>query len=65
VSEIEDGLGLHVVRCPYCGEDVEVAVEADVGGEMVWDCAVCCRPWRVTVRGGGAERRLEVRTLED
>jgi hypothetical protein len=62
----EDGdWAVDSVSCPYCGEPVELALEADVDGEMVWDCEVCCRPWRLTVRGAGDDRRLEVRTLDD
>ena len=43
-----------VVSCPYCGEDVEIFVEADVTGTLVQDCEVCCNPWllRVTVEDG-------------
>ena len=37
------------VTCPYCGEDIELYVETDVGGTFVQDCEVCCNPWRVTV----------------
>lgn len=40
-----------VLLCPYCGEEVEVAV--DPGGPSsetyVEDCPVCCRPWVVHV----------------
>ena len=39
------------VRCPYCGELVEIGL--DPGGGMVQDyvedCQVCCRPWQVLV----------------
>ncbi|MFL5322491.1 MAG: CPXCG motif-containing cysteine-rich protein [Myxococcaceae bacterium] len=45
------------VRCPYCGEEVEVAVEA-VGASsesFVQDCSVCCRPWAVHVSRDGGE----------
>jgi hypothetical protein len=50
------------VACPYCGEVVTVALDPG-GGEVqdyVEDCAVCCRPWRVTVHydGGGAHVAL-------
>lgn len=38
----------HEVTCPYCGQAGTVAAEADE--EFVQDCAVCCRPWRVSVR---------------
>jgi hypothetical protein len=38
-------------QCPYCGEEVEVDVEA-LGASSesyVEDCPVCCRPWVVHV----------------
>lgn len=37
------------VRCPYCGEDVEISIEPDVQGTLVQDCEICCNPWQVTV----------------
>ncbi|MFL5577280.1 MAG: CPXCG motif-containing cysteine-rich protein [Gemmatimonadaceae bacterium] len=44
------------VRCPYCGEANEVAVDPGSGAaqEYVEDCQVCCRPWRVVVSYDGA-----------
>ncbi|MDH3402104.1 MAG: CPXCG motif-containing cysteine-rich protein [Acidobacteriota bacterium] len=56
---------LHSIVCPYCGEQVEIVLEEDLDGEMIWDCEVCCRPWELTVRGRGAEREVAVRTLEE
>jgi hypothetical protein len=53
-----------VVTCPYCGEDVEIHVEADVRGTFVQDCEVCCNPWRVRVVGRGRERSLDVRRAD-
>ena len=46
-----------VVTCPYCGESVEVYLEADVTGTLVQDCEVCCNPWlvRVTRSPDGAD----------
>lgn len=41
------------VQCPYCFEQVEVAIEPDVGGVMVQDCEVCCRPWQMHVGHDG------------
>ena len=49
-----------VVECPYCGEAVEVYVEADVKGTFIQDCEVCCSPWRVRVHDDDGERRLSV-----
>jgi hypothetical protein len=41
-----------VVRCPHCGETMEIALDPGGGPaqEYVEDCQVCCRPWRVSVR---------------
>jgi hypothetical protein len=37
------------VACPHCGERLEIVVEADVHGELVQDCEVCCRPMTLVV----------------
>jgi len=50
---MDDG---ELYECPYCGEPGEIDLDSDVDrdspGEQVFvqDCAVCCRPWTVTVR---------------
>ena len=49
-----------LVECPYCGEAVDVYVEADVKGTFVQDCEVCCNPWRVSVHEDDGERSLRV-----
>jgi len=40
-------------ECPFCGEPGEIAADydPDATGDQVFvqDCAVCCRPWTVTV----------------
>jgi len=40
-----------VVRCPYCGEASEIALDPGGGAsqEYVEDCPVCCRPHRLRV----------------
>jgi Cysteine-rich CPXCG len=48
------------VICPYCGEESEIYVEADVRGSFVQDCEVCCNPWRVRISGRGEARRVAV-----
>lgn len=52
-----DPIESRTVECPCCGESVEVVFEADLEGEMVLDCEVCCQPWRLLVvrRGGTVE----------
>lgn len=49
----EDALQL----CPYCGEEVEVQVEAvgPTSETYVEDCPVCCRPWVVHVSREGED----------
>lgn len=48
------------ITCPYCGEEMEVHLEADVSGSLVQDCTVCCNPWQLRVAGAGATRRVAV-----
>ncbi len=39
------------VQCPYCGEDIELLVDASAGAQRyVEDCSVCCQPIEVRVR---------------
>ena len=41
------------VVCPCCGEPGTVELEdVEEDDEFVQDCAVCCRPWTVTVHVG-------------
>lgn len=33
------------VQCPYCGEEIEVAVDCSAGSHRyIEDCPVCCQP---------------------
>jgi hypothetical protein len=48
------------VSCPYCGEEVEIYLEPDVGGVFVQDCEVCCNPWKVRVTGRGDDRSVDI-----
>lgn len=38
-----------MVTCPWCFERIDFWVDPGTQGEMVEDCEVCCRPWRVRV----------------
>ena len=49
------------VTCPYCGEAVEIYLEADVRGTLVQDCEVCCNPWQVTVYWDQGEQYVDVK----
>jgi hypothetical protein len=48
------------VRCPYCREWVDLYVDPDTTGMLVEDCAVCCRPWAVTVERDAGKLRVHV-----
>jgi hypothetical protein len=48
------------VRCPYCREWVDLYVDPDTTGTLVEDCAVCCRPWAVTVERDAGRLRVHV-----
>ncbi len=52
--------------CPYCFEPVSVWI--DLGGGMqqsyIEDCAICCRPCRVTVQRGDDELPVAMLTRE-
>lgn len=38
------------LRCPYCGERIEIVVDCSIPHqEYVEDCNVCCRPITVQV----------------
>ncbi len=54
-------------NCPYCGEEVEILVDAGGGTEQeyVEDCEVCCRPWRVRLRWSGGAPTVELLTEDD
>lgn len=51
-----------VVVCPYCGEEIEIAVDPGGGSSQsyVEDCAVCCSPWMVHVQYAGGEVHVTV-----
>ncbi len=41
-----------MVSCPYCGETLEVLLDAqDAGDEYIEDCQVCCKPIIFNVYG--------------
>lgn len=54
-----------LVTCPYCGEEIEIYLEADVRGTLVMDCEVCCNPWTVRVSGRGDQRAVEVARADE
>ena len=38
------------ILCPYCGERIEIVVDASAGDQRyIEDCQVCCRPIGIEV----------------
>lgn len=38
------------ISCPYCGEPIELLLDASAGEQCyIEDCQVCCRPITVSV----------------
>jgi hypothetical protein len=39
------------ISCPYCGEPIEILVDASAGDQYyIEDCQVCCRPITLSIR---------------
>lgn len=53
------------VICPYCGETVTIAIEADLAGELVQDCEVCCSPWALRLTRTGGRLVAETTRLDE
>lgn len=54
------------VACPYCGEPIELAVDASAGpAAYVEDCPVCCQPMQVSVEVDGGEVAVRVKTGDE
>jgi hypothetical protein len=42
-----------VIGCPYCGEQIQVLLDAeDANQQYIEDCQVCCRPITFVVSEG-------------
>ena len=39
------------ISCPYCGESIEILIDASAGDQCyIEDCQVCCRPITLSVQ---------------
>ncbi len=39
------------ISCPYCGEPIEILIDASAGDQRyIEDCQVCCRPIALSVQ---------------
>jgi len=40
----------YTIDCPYCGEPIEILVDASIPSQQyIEDCQVCCRPITLSV----------------
>ena len=62
-------MNTQTVRCPYCGEWLEVFIDPSLRQqEYIEDCQVCCRPITLTVtldRDDDTAAHVAARTEED
>lgn len=50
------------VDCPYCGEPIELLIDASAGDQRyIEDCQVCCRPIAVVATVEEGEAHVSVR----
>ena len=52
------------ISCPYCGESIEILLDASAGDQRyIEDCQVCCRPieFGLEVDDAGTLASLETR----
>lgn len=61
-----ENLDYRVLGCPYCGESIELILDASAGAQRyIEDCSVCCRPIEVTLVYDGDSWELTARRDDD
>lgn len=59
-------IAFRTVLCPYCGEPIELQVDASSGSQAyIEDCSVCCRPIEVRLSCAGGDPVVEVHRDDD
>lgn len=54
------------ISCPYCGESIEVLLDAaDIGEQYIEDCQVCCKPISFVVFEDEDELKVNVYSEDD
>ncbi|MDC9565524.1 MULTISPECIES: CPXCG motif-containing cysteine-rich protein [unclassified Pseudoalteromonas] len=54
------------IGCPYCGESIEVLLDAaDTGEQYIEDCQVCCKPISFVVFEDEDELKVNVYSEDD
>ena len=70
-AEITKNIMTELIQCPYCGEQLEIAIDWSImQQEYIEDCQICCKPMILTVSvvtrdGGGCETEVSIRTGDD
>lgn len=53
------------IRCPYCGESIDVLIDGSVAEQdYIEDCQVCCRPINFSVFVG-TDGEVRLRATSD
>jgi len=53
-------------QCPYCGEQIELSIDASVARQTYTeDCQICCRPMIVAVSVVGDGVAVSLRREDD
>ncbi|XQF91327.1 CPXCG motif-containing cysteine-rich protein [Pseudoalteromonas espejiana] len=54
------------MSCPYCGESIEVLLDAaDIDEQYIEDCQVCCKPISFVVFEDDDELKVNVYSEDD
>ena len=55
------------IRCPYCGESIELLLDLSVSHQVYFeDCSVCCRPIEIGLcLESSASPKVTVRREDD
>lgn len=63
-ADLQGGVQVQLVQCPYCGEEFETSVDTSSGStRYIEDCEVCCRPIEFVVDVDHAGTLVEFSTL--
>ena len=63
---MNEALDSQSLQCPYCGELIELTIDASAGGQAyIEDCSVCCRPIEVSLFADGGQWQLIARRDDD
>ena len=66
ISEMDPVEPAHI-RCPYCGERLEIIVDSSVRRqEYIEDCQVCCKPISLSIcMSDEGQPSIEVRSQDE